>query len=95
MVGICAISIAFLALSFVVVGEKEKWLAIGVTIIGTTILATTIGTLCYWVILNQIESANKRSFQRNSRVSRSRFWLASVLSDSKVLNNDFKKMYVI
>lgn len=63
MVGICATSIAFLALSFVVVGEKEKWLAIGVTIIGTTILATTIGTLCYWVILNRISLQTRGVFK--------------------------------
>ncbi|KAL2470432.1 Ankyrin repeat family protein [Abeliophyllum distichum] len=89
------ISVAFLALSFVVVGEHEKWLAIGVTIVGTTILATTIGTLCYWVIMHRIESANKRSIRRNSHASRSRSWSASVLSDSEVLNNEFKKMYAI
>ncbi|KAK6142096.1 hypothetical protein DH2020_006964 [Rehmannia glutinosa] len=55
------VSVAYLALSFVVVGHQEKWLAIGVTIIGTTILATTLGTMCYWVIMHRIES-NKRGY---------------------------------
>ncbi|KAE8687259.1 Ankyrin repeat-containing protein [Hibiscus syriacus] len=40
----CAlVSVAFLALSFFVVGKDERWLAIGVTIIGTSIMATTLG----------------------------------------------------
>lgn len=89
------ISVAFLALSFVVVGEHERWLAIGVTIIGTTILATTLGTMCYWVIMHRIETSNKRSIRKNSQASRSRSWSMSVLSDSEVLHTDFKKMYAI
>ncbi|KAF2283388.1 hypothetical protein GH714_003765 [Hevea brasiliensis] len=45
----CAlISVAFLALSFIVVGKHQKWLAIGVTIIGASIMVTTLGTMCYW-----------------------------------------------
>ncbi|KAL3518269.1 hypothetical protein ACH5RR_020858 [Cinchona calisaya] len=89
------ISVAFLALSFVVVGQHERWLAIGVTIIGTTILATTLGTMCYWVIMHRLESSNKRSIRKNSQASRSRSLSMSVLSDSEVLHNDFKKMYAI
>ncbi|KAL2557536.1 Ankyrin repeat family protein [Forsythia ovata] len=90
------ISVAFLALSFVVVGKHDRWLAIGVTIIGTTILATTIGTMCYWVIMHRIESSNKKSMRENSlEASRDRSWSKSVLSESEVLNNDFKKMYAI
>ncbi|KAK4492028.1 hypothetical protein RD792_002818 [Penstemon davidsonii] len=89
------VSVAYLALSFVVVGKQEKWLAIGVTIIGTTILATTLGTMCYWVIMHRIESSNMRSLRKNSQADRSKSWSVSVLSDSEVLNNDFKKMYAI
>ncbi|KAL3530681.1 hypothetical protein ACH5RR_010003 [Cinchona calisaya] len=89
------ISVAFLALCFVVVGQHDRWLAIGVTIIGTTILATTLGTMCYWVIMHRIESSNKRSIRKNSQASRSRSWSMSVVTDSDVLHSDFKKMYAI
>ncbi|CAK9143984.1 unnamed protein product [Ilex paraguariensis] len=85
------ISVAFLALSFVVVGKQEKWLAIGVTIVGTTIMATTLGTMCYWVIMHRIESSNMRSIRKNSQNSQSRSWSVSVMSDSEMLN----KMYAI
>ncbi|PSR90022.1 Ankyrin repeat-containing protein [Actinidia chinensis var. chinensis] len=92
----CAlISVAFLALSFVVVGEKEKWLAIGVTIIGSTIMATTLGTMCYWVVVHRIEASNLRSIRKNSHNSRSRSWSMSAVSDSEVLNTEYKKMYAI
>ncbi|XP_027345614.1 ankyrin repeat-containing protein At5g02620-like [Abrus precatorius] len=89
------ISVAFLALSFVVVGKDQKWLAIGVTIIGTTIMATTLGTMCYWVIRHRIEASNLRSIRKSSMGSRSRSFSVSVMSDSELLNNEFKKMYAI
>ncbi|XP_060174517.1 ankyrin repeat-containing protein At5g02620 [Lycium barbarum] len=89
------ISVSFLALSYVVVGKNEKWLAIVVTIIGTVILVTTLGTMCYWVIMHRIESSNKRNIRKNSMASRSLSRSASVVSDSDVLNNEYKKMYAI
>ncbi|XVE79656.1 hypothetical protein DITRI_Ditri14bG0075700 [Diplodiscus trichospermus] len=89
------VSVAFLALSFVVVGKKERWLAIGVTIIGTSIMATTLGTMCYWVIRHRIEASNIRSIRRSSLGSRSRSFSLSAMSDSEILNNEFKKMYAI
>ncbi|XP_073271119.1 ankyrin repeat-containing protein At5g02620-like [Primulina huaijiensis] len=89
------VSVAYLALAFIVVGKQEMWMAICVTIIGTTILSTTIGTMCYWVIKHRIESKNSRNISKNSLASRSRSWSVSVLSDAEVLNADFKKMYAI
>ncbi|KAI6685692.1 hypothetical protein NL676_031605 [Syzygium grande] len=89
------VSVAFLALSFVVVGQKERWLAIGVTIIGTTIMATTLGTMIYWVIMHRIEASNMRNIRKSSLGSRSRSWSVSVMSDSEILNNEYKKMYAI
>ncbi|KAK7312514.1 hypothetical protein VNO77_36423 [Canavalia gladiata] len=89
------ISVAFLALSFVVVGKDQKWLAIGVTIIGTTIMATTLGTMSYWVIRHRIEASNLRSIRKSSMGSRSRSFSVSVMSDSELLNNEFQKMYAI
>ncbi|GAV71410.1 Ank domain-containing protein/Ank_2 domain-containing protein/PGG domain-containing protein [Cephalotus follicularis] len=90
------VSVAFLALAFVVVGKNEMWLAIGVTIIGTIIMTTTLGTMCYWVIQHRIEASNMRSIRRSSMDSKgSRSWSMSVMSDSELLNNEYKKMYAI
>ncbi|CAN1230701.1 Ankyrin repeat-containing protein At5g02620 [Linum grandiflorum] len=90
------ISVAFLALSFVVVGENEKWLAICVTIIGTLIMVTTLGTMCYWVVRHRIETSNLRSsLRRNSLGSLSRSFTTSAISDSEILSSEYKKMYAI
>lgn len=91
------LSVAFLALSFVVVGEHHKWLAIGVTIIGTVIMAATLGTMSFWIVRNRIEAKNMRTIRRNSMGSQqSRSWsLSAVMSESELLNNEYKKMYAI
>lgn len=98
------ITVAFLALSFIVVGQHEKWLAIAVTIIGTTIMATTLGLMCYWVVQHHVEARNrkmvrKKSMDRkdNMNVSRSRSWSISVMSDSDMMitTDKYKKMYAI
>lgn len=89
------ISVSFLALSFIVVGKDHRWLAIGVTIIGTTIMATTLGTMCYWVIRHRIEASNLRSIRKSSMGSKSRSFSVSVMSDSELINNERGKMYAI
>lgn len=86
------VSVAFLALSFIVVGN-ERWLAVGVTVIGTVTLASTLGTMCYWVIMHRIEASNLRSSRRSARSSMSHSWSVSVMSDSE--NDDYKKLYAI
>ncbi|KAM0875563.1 hypothetical protein ACQ4PT_036689 [Festuca glaucescens] len=88
------ISVAFLALSFVVVGRTERWLAVAVTIMGATILVTTIGTMLYWVIAHRIEAKRLRSIKRSS-MSRSRSYSGSGLSEHDWVDEEFKKMYAI
>nr|CAD1841987.1 unnamed protein product [Ananas comosus var. bracteatus] len=88
------VSVAFLALSFIVVGEHEKWLAIGVTIVGTTILATTLGTMLYWIIAHRIEAKKLRNIRRSS-LSRSRSWSVSGMSDAEWIDKEYKRMYAI
>lgn len=89
------VSVAFLALSFVVVGRAERWLAVAVTIMGATILVTTIGTMLYWVIAHRIEAKRLRNIKRSS-MSRSRSQSGSGgLSESEWIDEECKKMYAI
>jgi hypothetical protein len=74
------ISVAFLALSFVVVGRSERWLAVAVTIMGATV--TTIGTMLYWVIAHRMEAKRIRSMKRSS-LSRSRSFSCSGVSEGE------------
>ncbi|KAK8600172.1 hypothetical protein V6N12_050030 [Hibiscus sabdariffa] len=89
------ISAAFLALSYIVVGEGERWLAIAVTGIGTVIMVSTLGTLCYWVIVNRIEASKIRSIRRSSMNSRSQSMSMSYMSDTEILNSEHKKLYTV
>ncbi|KAL6644836.1 hypothetical protein ACP70R_016444 [Stipagrostis hirtigluma subsp. patula] len=87
------ISVAFLALSFVVVGRTERWLAVGVTIMGATILITTIGTMLYWVIAHRMEAKRMRRSMKRSALSRSRSFSGS--GESEWVDEEFKRMYAI
>lgn len=87
------ISVAFLALSFIVVGHSQRWLAVGVTILGTTILATTLGTMCYWVIVHRMEAKKLKS--KKSSLSRSWSWSVTGVSDTELLYTENKKLYAI
>ncbi|POO02444.1 Ankyrin repeat-containing protein [Trema orientale] len=89
------VSVAFLALSYIVVGNHHRLLAIGITVIGTITMATTLGTMCYWVIVNRLHSSKLRSIRRSTRSSRSPSWSVSMMSDSDILNNDYKTVYAI
>ncbi|KAL5209312.1 hypothetical protein ABZP36_004935 [Zizania latifolia] len=88
------VSVAFLALSFVVVGRAERWLAVGVTIMGATILVTTIGTMLYWVIAHRLETKRMRNIKRSS-LSRSRSLSCSAVSENEWVDEEFKRMYAI
>ncbi|KAL5546274.1 hypothetical protein UlMin_005961 [Ulmus minor] len=90
------VCVAFLALSYVVVGDHERWLAIGVTGIGTLIMLTTLGTMCYWVIMNRLQDSKLRSIRRSSMsTTRSPSWSVSMMSESEILNNEYKTVYAI
>ncbi|XP_051114297.1 ankyrin repeat-containing protein At5g02620-like [Andrographis paniculata] len=89
------VSVAFLALCYIVVGKKERWLAVGVTVVGTVIMATTLGTLCYWVVVYRIEA--RRSLRRSSTRNSTRWgsWPATgaaVSENSDVAAEDEHKI---
>ncbi|KAM1094582.1 hypothetical protein EV1_009629 [Malus domestica] len=100
------ISVSFLALSYIIVGKEEKWLAIGVTAIGTVIMGMTLGTMCYWMVVQRVEASKHRRSLRRSSMSTNSHSLScshshspsfSVISDSELLNTEYKskKVYAI
>lgn len=88
------ISVAFVSLTYIVVGRKDWWLAWCTMAIGASIMLTTIGSMCYCIVVHQIEEKSLRSISRGSG-SRSRSWSLSVPSDSELLNTEYKKMYAL
>ncbi|KAL0918889.1 hypothetical protein M5K25_010936 [Dendrobium thyrsiflorum] len=88
------ISISFISLTYIVVGRKDWWLAWCTMVIGASIMLTTIGSMCYCIVVHRMEEKSLRSISRGSG-SRSRSWSVSMPSDSELLNTEYKKMYAL
>ncbi|GKV06165.1 hypothetical protein SLEP1_g18086 [Rubroshorea leprosula] len=87
------ISVAFISLTYVVVGKDSQWLAVFATLIGGSIMLTTIGAMFYFVIRHRIEETKLRNIRKAE--SRSRSFSMSVVSDSEFLNGEFKRLYAL
>ncbi|KFK31178.1 hypothetical protein AALP_AA6G079100 [Arabis alpina] len=89
------ISIAFVSLSYIVVGKQEMWLAVCATVIGGTIMLTTIGAMCYCVVMHRMEESKLRSIRKERSKSQS-FSMSRIPSDSDILNGEYnKRMYAL
>ncbi|KAG9141282.1 hypothetical protein Leryth_001760 [Lithospermum erythrorhizon] len=89
-----SISVAFISLTYIVVGPHERWLAFCTTILGSTIMLTTIGSMCYCVIRHRMEDSKLRRIRRAETLSRS--FSMSVASDSEIYNGSYnRKMYAV
>lgn len=87
------ISIAFISLSYVVVGKHARWLAICATVIGSTIMLATIGSLCYLIVSNKLNESRMRIIRRSGSPSRS--FAMSMASDPEILNSGYKTVYAL
>ncbi|KAG5589724.1 hypothetical protein H5410_040238, partial [Solanum commersonii] len=87
------ISVSFISLAYVVVGSKERWLAIFATVIGSTIMITTIGSMCYCVVRHRLEESKMRSIRRAGTHSHS--YAMSVGSDTELYGESYKRMYAV
>ncbi|KAK4349347.1 hypothetical protein RND71_032102 [Anisodus tanguticus] len=87
------ISVSFISLAYVVVGSKERWLAIFATVIGSTIMITTIGSMCFCVVRHRIEESKMRNIRRAGTHSHS--YAMSVASDTELYVESYKRMYAV
>ncbi|PIN25961.1 26S proteasome regulatory complex, subunit PSMD10 [Handroanthus impetiginosus] len=87
------ISIAFISLAYIVVGSHEQWLAIFVTVIGGTIMMTTIGSMCYCVVRHRLEDSRMRNIARARTLSHS--LSMSMASDPEIYSERYKRMYAV
>lgn len=83
------ISVAFISLTYVVVGAHSRWLAIYATVIGSLIMLSTIGSMCYCVVLHRIDETKLRADSLSYSMSRA--------SDQEILNGEIhkKRMYAL
>lgn len=90
------ISAAFIALTYVVVGRDDWWLAWCTMAIGTVIMLATLGSMCYCIIAHRLEEKNTRKIRRASTSQSRGSWSRSVDSDEEILNSEYKtKMYAL
>ncbi|KAI3459863.1 hypothetical protein Pfo_016526 [Paulownia fortunei] len=87
------ISIAFISLTYIVVGSHEQWLAIYATVIGGTIMMTTIGSMCYCVVRHRLEDSRMRNIRKAGTLSRS--FSLSMASDPEMYSERYKRMYAV
>ncbi|CAO2207466.1 unnamed protein product [Urochloa humidicola] len=90
------ISVAFIALTYVVVGCDDWWLAWCTMAIGTVIMLTTLGSMCYCIIAHRLEEKNTRKIRKASASQSRGSWSRSVDSDEEILNSEYKtKLYAL
>ncbi|XP_024975217.1 ankyrin repeat-containing protein ITN1-like [Cynara cardunculus var. scolymus] len=70
-------SVAFMASSYIVVGQKYEWAAILITVVGGVIMAGVLGTMTYYVV----KSKKTRSIRKREKKSGSNSWLHSENSE--------------
>ncbi|XP_051118076.1 ankyrin repeat-containing protein At5g02620-like [Andrographis paniculata] len=87
------ISIAFISLTYIVVGPHEQWLAVYATVVGGTIMTATIGSMCYCVVRHRLEDSKMKSVRRNGTLSRS--FSMSMASDPEMYSERYKRMYAV
>ncbi|KZV34798.1 ankyrin repeat-containing protein [Dorcoceras hygrometricum] len=89
------ISIAFISLTYIVVGSHEKWLAIYATILGSMIMMTTIGSMCFCVVQHRLEDSRMRSIRKGGALSGS-FSMSNMVSDPETYGTErYKRMYAV
>ncbi|XP_054786104.1 ankyrin repeat-containing protein ITN1 [Prosopis cineraria] len=75
-------SVAFIASSYIVVGRRNVWAAILVTVVGGVIISGVIGTMTYYVVKSKrVRSMRKQKYAKRSG---SNSWHHSEFSNSEV-----------
>ncbi|KAG7016257.1 Ankyrin repeat-containing protein ITN1 [Cucurbita argyrosperma subsp. argyrosperma] len=76
-------SVAFMASSYIVVGRKNRWAAVVITVVGGVIMAGVLGTMTYYVVKSK-RSRSIRKKEKSNRRSGSNSWHHSDFSNSEV-----------
>ncbi|KAK7272783.1 hypothetical protein RIF29_13822 [Crotalaria pallida] len=78
-------SVAFIASSYIVVGRRNEWAAILVTVVGGVIISGVLGTMTYYVVRSKrIRSMRKKEKKQHATRGGSNSWYHSEFTDSEV-----------
>jgi len=87
------VSISFVSLTFVVIGKHNWWLAWATLAIGSSIMLTTLGSMCSCIVIHRIEKKNLSNMKRQS-ARKSRSWSMSPASESDILDSEYKTFWL-
>ncbi|XP_020238164.1 ankyrin repeat-containing protein ITN1 isoform X1 [Cajanus cajan] len=77
-------SVAFIASSYIVVGRRNEWAAILVTLVGGVIISGVLGTMTYYVVRSKRSRSMRKKEKQLARRSGSNSWHHSEFSNSEV-----------
>ncbi|KAL7000871.1 hypothetical protein U1Q18_002022 [Sarracenia purpurea var. burkii] len=90
---------AFLSIAFVVVGKQRTWMAVTVTVVGTSILLGTLAALCYFLFRQHFGIFGNNSQRRIKRASGSKSfswsYSANNITEFDEYNSDHEKIYAL
>lgn len=88
-----SVSVSFVSLTYVVIDKHNWWLAWATLAIGASIMLTTLGSMCYCIVIHRIEEKSLRNIRKQS-ATKSRSWSMSPASDSEILDSGYR-MYAL
>ncbi|WJX15453.1 Ankyrin repeat-containing protein itn1 [Trifolium repens] len=77
-------SVAFIASSYIVVGRRNQWAAILVTVVGGVIISGVLGTMTFYVVRSKRTRSMRKKEKQIARGSGSNSWHHSEFSNSEV-----------
>ncbi|GAU12137.1 hypothetical protein TSUD_01020 [Trifolium subterraneum] len=77
-------SVAFIASSYIVVGRRNRWAAILVTVVGGVIISGVLGTMTFYVVRSKRTRSMRKKEKQQARRSGSNSWHHSEFSNSEV-----------
>ncbi|CAJ2631068.1 unnamed protein product [Trifolium pratense] len=77
-------SVAFIASSYIVVGRRNQWAAILVTVVGGVIISGVLGTMTFYVVRSKRTRSIRKKEKQQARRSGSNSWHHSEFSNSEV-----------
>lgn len=77
-------SVAFIASSYIVVGRRNQWAAILVTVVGGVIISGVLGTMTFYVVRSKRTRSMRKKEKQIARRSGSNSWHHSEFSNSEV-----------
>ncbi|KAJ0724993.1 putative ankyrin repeat-containing domain, PGG domain, ankyrin repeat-containing domain superfamily [Helianthus annuus] len=86
---------AFCSIAFVVVGKKDSWMAITMTVVGVVTVVGTLASLCYTIFQQRYGNNDSQRRIKRASGSKSFSWSYSVNISDDESDHDHEKIYAL